>query len=64
MSKYKYSKYCEYAYSCDKDINCIDGDFCAAFEHTKEFSSLEFDDEDNQHTTVNIFDPLLGTEEE
>lgn len=64
MSIDQYSRYCEYSYSCDKDINCKDGNFCAAFEHTKEFSSLEFDDENNQHTTINIFDTLLGEEEE
>ena len=40
--KAPHSAYCEYAYNCDKDIDCKNGDFCAAFKHTTRFSSLRF----------------------
>ena len=63
MSRTKYSRYCEYAYSCDKNINCKDGDFCSAFEHTTEFSSLHFDEEDSSSGSINLFDKLLEEEE-
>lgn len=36
------SFYCMYAGTCDKDYDCRNGDFCSAFRHTKQFSSLRF----------------------
>ena len=39
--KVKHSRYCEHSYMCNKDINCIDGNFCESFEHTDSFSSME-----------------------
>ncbi|MFA5396357.1 MAG: hypothetical protein WC346_10155 [Methanogenium sp.] len=41
--KYPKSRYCEYYHSCDKEISCKDGNFCEAFRHTKDFSSLRFE---------------------
>lgn len=38
--KYKHSAYCEYSHNCDKPIDCMNGDFCSAFRHTKRFTSL------------------------
>lgn len=40
--KRKKSQYCEYAHNCDKDIDCKNGAFCQAFQHSKSFTSLRF----------------------
>jgi hypothetical protein len=39
------SRYCEFCMTCDKDVDCQNGSFCEAFQHTKEFTSLDFDDQ-------------------
>lgn len=43
MSKKPKSRYCMYHATCNKDIDCRNGNFCAVFMHTKEFSSLKED---------------------
>ncbi|MCK5602094.1 hypothetical protein KAR91_09500 [Candidatus Pacearchaeota archaeon] len=39
--KRKHSLYCYYSYNCDKDINCIDENFCDAFRTTDQFTLLD-----------------------
>lgn len=39
--KRKHSLYCYYGNKCDKDINCIDGNFCDAYRTTDQFTTLD-----------------------
>jgi hypothetical protein len=43
--KYTHSRYCEYSWNCDKEIDCKRGNFCSAFKHTTSFTSLRFEGE-------------------
>jgi len=42
--KPKKTRYCAHFDICDKEYDCFNGEFCPAFEHTKDFSSLRFED--------------------
>ena len=47
-SKLPKTRYCKYYHMCDKDINCRDKDVCSVFEHTEDFSSLRFENDNNE----------------
>lgn len=40
--KMKKTRYCEYSFNCKRSEDCFNGEYCPIFKHTKEFSSLRF----------------------
>jgi len=46
--KPKKSKYCKFWAECDKEYECINGDFCDAFRSNPNFTTLRFDKEEKE----------------
>ena len=49
--KFKYSRYCEFSYECNKEINCRTEPFCCAFRSSETFSTLPEKAHENERAT-------------